>query len=110
MNLSKLKKEITYYLLDIPCVMYASFILHGNIFKKKRFDMTAIETLLNAEQVAEMLGLSVATIRKWVLLRYIPFQKLGSSVRFSVSEIKEWQKSRTIMPTDTRKNDNGGNI
>lgn len=65
--------------------------------------MTAIETLLNAEQVAEMLGLSVATIRKWVLLRYIPFQKLGSSVRFSVSEIKEWQKSRTVMPIDTRK-------
>ncbi len=72
--------------------------------------MTAIETLLNAEQVAEMLGLSIATIRKWVLLRYIPFQKLGSSVRFSVSEIKEWQKSRTVMPIDTRKNKTGGNV
>jgi excisionase family DNA binding protein len=60
--------------------------------------MTTIETLLNAEQVAEMLGLSIATIRKWVLIRYIPFQKLGSSVRFSASEIKEWQQSKTIVP------------
>ena len=33
------------------------------------------ETLLNAGQVARMMGLSVATVRKWVLLRYIPYRK-----------------------------------
>jgi excisionase family DNA binding protein len=71
--------------------------------------MTTIETLLNTEQVAEMLGLSVATIRKWVLLRYSPFQKLGSAVRFSASDIREWQKTRTITPTQRQKNDKGGN-
>ncbi len=58
--------------------------------------MTTIETLLNTEQVAEMLGLSVATIRKWVLLRYIPFQKLGSSVRFSVSKLKSGKKAEPL--------------
>jgi excisionase family DNA binding protein len=71
--------------------------------------MTTIETLLNTEQVVEMLGLSVATIRKWVLIRYISFQKLGSAVRFSASDIREWHKTRTYTPTQRQKNDKGGN-
>jgi excisionase family DNA binding protein len=54
--------------------------------------------LLDVGQVAEMLGLSIATIRKWVLLRYIPYRKLGRSVRFSASEIQEWAKSRSVKP------------
>jgi DNA-binding transcriptional MerR regulator len=42
-----------------------------------RQDAIQIENFLDAGQVAEMLGLSVATIRKWVLIRYIPYRKLG---------------------------------
>jgi DNA-binding transcriptional MerR regulator len=49
--------------------------------------MTEMETFLDAGQVAQMLGLSIATIRKWVLIRYIPYQKLERSVRFSAPEI-----------------------
>jgi excisionase family DNA binding protein len=60
------------------------------------------ETLLNAGQVARMLGMSVATIRKWVLTRYIPYQKMGRAVRFSAPEIREWQKSRCVAPLETR--------
>jgi excisionase family DNA binding protein len=62
--------------------------------------MTEMETFLDAGQVAEMLGLSIATIRKWVLIRYIPYQKLGRAVRFSVPEIREWVKNRTVKPTE----------
>jgi excisionase family DNA binding protein len=61
------------------------------------------ERLLNAEQVAGMLGLSVATIRKWVLVRYIPYLKMGRAVRFSVSEIREWAKSKSVAPPKCRK-------
>jgi len=61
------------------------------------------ETLLNAEQVARMLGLSIATIRKWVLIRYIPYRKIGRAVRFSVSEIQEWAKSRCVLPLENLK-------
>jgi excisionase family DNA binding protein len=60
--------------------------------------MTEMETFLDVGQVAKMLGLSIATIRKWVLVRYTPYQKLGRSVRFSAPEIREWVKTRTVKP------------
>jgi excisionase family DNA binding protein len=59
-----------------------------------------METFLDAGQVAEVLGLSLATIRKWVLVQYIPYQKLGRAVRFSVPEIREWVKNRTVKPVE----------
>ena len=58
------------------------------------------ETLLNAEQVARMMGLSIATIRRWVLTGYIPYKKIGRSVRFSAAEIKCWTQSKSVMPSD----------
>jgi excisionase family DNA binding protein len=67
-------------------------------YVKRGIEMTELEKLLDVGQVAELLGLSVATIRKWVLIRYIPYQKLGRSVRFSASEIQEWAKSRSVKP------------
>jgi excisionase family DNA binding protein len=63
-------------------------------------DVARIEQFLDAGQVAEMLGLSTATIRKWVLIRYIPYQKLGRAVRFSAPEIREWVKTRTVKPAE----------
>jgi excisionase family DNA binding protein len=60
--------------------------------------MTEYETFLDAGQVARLLGLSVATIRKWVLIRYIPYKKIGRAVRFSAREIQEWVKTRTVEP------------
>jgi excisionase family DNA binding protein len=62
--------------------------------------MAELETFLGVGQVAEMLGLSTATIRKWVLIRYIPYQKLGRAVRFSAPEIREWVKIRTVKPAE----------
>jgi excisionase family DNA binding protein len=60
--------------------------------------MTECETFFDAGQVAKLLGLSVATIRKWVLIRYIPYKKIGRAVRFSAREIQEWVKTRTVEP------------
>ena len=54
--------------------------------------MTVIETFFDVGQVAEMLGLSTATIRKWVLTGYIPYYKIGRVVRFSPSEIQDWAR------------------
>jgi excisionase family DNA binding protein len=62
--------------------------------------MAELETFLDAGQVAEMLGLSVATIRKWILTRYIPYKKPGRAVRFSAPEIREWVKTRTVKPAE----------
>jgi excisionase family DNA binding protein len=60
--------------------------------------MTGVETFLDVGQVAEMLGLSIATIRKWVLTGFIPYKKIGKAVRFSATEIQEWAKSKNGRP------------
>jgi excisionase family DNA binding protein len=69
--------------------------------------MAELETFLDAGQVAEMLGLSIATIRKWVLIRYIPYRKLGRAVRFSVPEIREWVKTRSVRPAEGQRTSDG---
>ena len=53
------------------------------------------ETLLNVGQVAQMLGLSISTIRKWVLIGFIPYRKIGRAVRFSAFEIQEWVRYKS---------------
>jgi len=61
-------------------------------------DITGIETFIDVGQVAQMLGLSIATIRKWVLTGYIPYKKIGKAVRFSAEEIQNWVKSKSVSP------------
>ena len=55
-------------------------------------------TFLDAGQVAQFLGLSVATIRKWVLIKFIPYKDIGRAVRFSAAEIQEWAASKNVSP------------
>ena len=71
-------------------------------------DMAGVETFLDAVQVAQMLGLSVATIRKWVLTRYIPYKKIGRAVRFSALEIQDWAKSKSASPSQPLVQRHGG--
>jgi excisionase family DNA binding protein len=60
--------------------------------------MAEFETFLDAAQVAEKLGLSVATIRKWVLTGFIPYKKIGRAVRFSAAEIQAWAQGKSVKP------------
>jgi excisionase family DNA binding protein len=60
------------------------------------------ETLLNAGQVARMLGLSIATVRKWVLTGFIPYKKIGRAVRFSAAEIQDWTLKKSVAPPEGR--------
>ena len=51
--------------------------------------------LLNERRVAEMLGMSVASLRRWRLLQKGPrFIKLGSAVRYKPDDISAWLASR----------------
>jgi predicted DNA-binding transcriptional regulator AlpA len=51
--------------------------------------------LLNEYQVAEMLGVSVATVRRWRLLRQGPrFLKLGALCKYRIEDIALWLESR----------------
>jgi predicted DNA-binding transcriptional regulator AlpA len=55
-----------------------------------------IETLLNERDVARITGLSLATIRRWRLLRQGPkYLKCGATaVRYKADDLAAWIESR----------------
>jgi predicted DNA-binding transcriptional regulator AlpA len=52
--------------------------------------------LLNEVQVAQMLGISKASLRRWRLLgkQGPPFVKIGASVRYVPAAVSAWLRSR----------------
>lgn len=47
--------------------------------------------LLNENQVAQRLGVSIATVRRWRSQKTGPkFRKLGASVRYASDDLKSW--------------------
>ena len=56
---------------------------------------STLETLLNEHDVARITGLSVASVRRWRLLRQGPkYLKIGAAVRYRTEDISMWLKSR----------------
>jgi predicted DNA-binding transcriptional regulator AlpA len=56
---------------------------------------SSLETLLNEHDVARITGLSVASVRRWRLLRQGPkYLKIGSAVRYRFEDILAWLESR----------------
>lgn len=54
-----------------------------------------IEALLNERDVARITGLSLASVRRWRLLRTGPrYLKLSSAVRYRPQDVKAWLESR----------------
>jgi predicted DNA-binding transcriptional regulator AlpA len=55
----------------------------------------AIENLLNEHDVARITRLSVASVRRWRLLRQGPkYLKIGAAVRYKTEDIAAWLESR----------------
>ena len=55
----------------------------------------SIEALLNEHDVARLTGLSVASVRRWRLLRQGPrYLKIGAAVRYKPEDISAWLESR----------------
>jgi predicted DNA-binding transcriptional regulator AlpA len=54
-----------------------------------------IEALLTEHDVARITGLSVASVRRWRLLRQGPkYLKIGAAVRYKPEDISAWLESR----------------
>ena len=60
-----------------------------------------MQKLLTAEEVAEVLNLSVYTLRDWVQYRRIPFIRLGRCIRFREEDIEKIQKEGLITGIST---------
>ena len=53
------------------------------------------DALLNEHDVARITGLSVASVRRWRLLRQGPqYLKIGSAVRYRSQDIAAWLDTR----------------
>ena len=59
--------------------------------------------LYKTGEVAELIGISAITLRKWVSEKRIPFYKIGKAVRFSIPEIEEWLKTEYSGKKDKSK-------
>jgi predicted DNA-binding transcriptional regulator AlpA len=54
-----------------------------------------LETLLNEHDVARISGMSVASVRRWRVLRQGPkYLKIGAAVRYKPEDISAWLESR----------------
>ncbi len=73
-----------------------------------------IETLLNEHAVSKMTGMSLASVRRWRLLRQGPkYIKIGAAVRYKPEDVTAWLNSRPTggdakVPDGLRKNRKSG--
>ena len=51
--------------------------------------------LMTTDEVADLLSVKPATIRKWVHLEQIPVVRLGRAVRFQVDAVEKWVYERS---------------
>jgi predicted DNA-binding transcriptional regulator AlpA len=56
---------------------------------------SSLVALLKEHEVARITGLSVASVRRWRLLKRGPkFLKIGSAVRYRPDDVSAWLESR----------------
>ena len=53
-----------------------------------------MEKLLTPKQLSELLQVDQSTVYLWTHTEFLPFYKLGRSVRFAEGEVLEWVNQR----------------
>jgi excisionase family DNA binding protein len=73
-----------------------------------------METLLNIHELENVTGIKVSTLRKFVMLKKIPYVKIGRLVRFLPSDIEQWLRDASChveVEKEIRKHDsNNGQL
>ena len=72
--------------------------------------MAENEVLLDVGQVAAMLKISIATVRRWVWQGYIPYMKIGKAIRFSKSDVENWVSSKCSNSIVSKKQEEAQNV
>jgi len=58
-------------------------------------NQNSLEELLTEHDVARITGLSVASVRRWRLIRIGPkYIKIGAAVRYRTEDVAAWLQSR----------------
>jgi len=63
-----------------------------------------MDTYLTVSEVAELVKLSVQTIRRYTMNREIPFHKINRAVRYKKTEIELWVEKRETEKSETLSN------
>ena len=63
-----------------------------------------LDQFLTEKDVAQLYNVSIATVRRWRLLRLGPvYRKFGKAVRYSMSDVQAWVASRAQGGDDARR-------
>ena len=60
-----------------------------------------MDTYLTVKEVAELVRLTVQTIRRYTMNKEIPFHKIHRMVRYKKTEIEQWVEKREAAKADT---------
>jgi predicted DNA-binding transcriptional regulator AlpA len=67
----------------------------SHICERESVAKERLKSLINEKDVARITGLSVATVRRWRLLRSGPqYLKIGASVRYTIESVAAFIQSR----------------
>lgn len=55
-----------------------------------------LNKLLNVQEAASLLRISVHTVRSWVSRRRLPYVKLGRRTVFDATELERWIAERSL--------------
>lgn len=58
--------------------------------------MTIEKRFVGIKDLATYLGIPTNTIRSWIQKRQIPYFKVGRLIRFDITALEDWLKSRKI--------------
>ena len=64
-----------------------------------------MEKLLTPKQLSDLLQVDLSTVYLWTHTQFIPYFKLGRSVRFLEKDVSEWLKQRKYAGRTARKYD-----
>jgi len=68
---------------------------------KGHIDMSALKvSLIEKEQVAQQLGVSINTLYAWIHQKRIPYVKIGSLVKFDQYDIDVWIEEKKVKVRD----------
>ena len=69
-----------------------------------------MDVYLTADEVASLLKLSLQTIRRYTMLKQIPYHKINRAVRYKKTEIELWVENNDVAKAKEQNENTGGDL